>query len=333
MLNSIAISSRIRLARNISGLPFPNKLSDIESSNSISMAIFDILGEEYSFRKLKNLNNMQCLKLFESHVVSKELIDNKDISSYAVSPDEKIIVMINEEDHIKQQCIVDGFDLEQCYAKLSKIDNTILNKLDIAFSSEFGFLTACPTNVGTALRASVLLFLPALTLNGAIGSLIESLNQNGLSVKNYFGEENISQGYLYVISNKYTLGVSEQEIIEIVNKSVKRIIEMEEIARESLKKLQRDVIIDMAYRAYGVLTNSYLLANNECIELLSKLRFANVCGLVKLRNSKIIDEMYTNIQPAHLMDYYSIELDDSEQGKFRAKYVSERLGNILIKGV
>ncbi len=332
MLNSIAISSRIRLARNISGLPFPNKLSDIESSSGVSKAIFDILGEDYSFRKLKNLNNLQCLKLLESRIITKELIDNKDISSYAISPDEKIIVMINEEDHIKEQCTIDGLDLEKCYERLSRIDNAILNKLDIAFSSEFGFLTACPTNIGTAMKVSVLLFLPALTLNGAISSLIETLNQNGLLVKDYFTEGN-NQDFFYTISNKYTLGISEQEIIELVNKNVKRIIEMEEIARESLKKSQRDVIIDMAYRAYGILTNSYLLASDECIEQLSKLRFANVCGLVKIRNSKVVDELYTTIQSAHLMDYYSIELSEKEQYKFRAKFVSESLANILVKGV
>ena len=333
MLNLIAISSKVKFARNISGIPFPNKLSDFESASGVSKALFDILGEDYNYRRLKNLNNIQCLKLFEDGLISRELIENKDISGFAISPDEKIVIMTNEENHIVEQCTFDGFDIEKCYEKLSKVDNIILNKLDIAFNSELGFLTSSPANVGTGMKASVILFLPALALSGAISGLIESLNQNGLSVSGIFDDELNYQGYFYKISNKYTLGVSEQEIVELVQKSVKKVIEMEEIARESLKKSQRDVIIDMSYRAYGLLTNSYMLGYDECIEELSKFRFGVVCGLVKMRNSKMIDDLYITMQSAHIMDTYSIELNKKEQSIFRAKFVSECLENKLIKGV
>lgn len=333
MINSIVISSRVRLARNLYDLPFPNKLCDFESAHNISKAIFEILGEDYEFRKLKNLSNNQCLLLLESHEISKELIGNKDIAGYAKSPDGQITIMINEEDHLREQCIINGFELKKCYQKLSDIDDIILNKIDIAFSKELGFLTACPTNVGTGMRASVMMFLPALTLNGAIKQIIDSLEQKGITVRGLYGENSSCSGYFYQISNKFTLGLSEEEIVEMVEKNVNKIIEMEETARKTLQNVNESVIIDMSYRAYGILTNSYTISTDECIELLSKLRFGVVLGLVKFKNPCIIDELYTNVQPAHLMDYYSLELTPKEQDIFRAKYIYENLDNKLIKGV
>lgn len=333
MINSIVISSRVRLARNFKDLPFPNKLSDLESANSVSRAIFEILGEDYEYRRLKHLSLNQCLMLLERHIISKELIDNKDISGYAISPDESIIIMINEEDHLREQCILNGFELKNCYEKISKIDDLILNKIDMAFSKDLGFLTACPTNVGTGMRASVMLFLPALTMNGAMKQLIESLNQNGLTVRGIYGEDSDCEGYFYQISNKYTLGLNEQDILELVEKNVKKIIDMEETARKTLIQMNKSVIIDMCYRSYGTLCNCYMLSSEECLKLLSKLRFGVVCGLIKFKNAKIIDELYTNIQMAHLIDYYNLELNPKEQTIFRAKYVSENLENKLIKGV
>ena len=333
MINSIVISSRVRLARNLYDLPFPNKLCDFESAHNISKAIFEILGEDYEFRKLKNLSNNQCLLLLESHEISKELIGNKDTAGYAKSPDGQITIMINEEDHLREQCIINGFELKKCYQKLSDIDDIILNKIDIAFSKELGFLTACPTNVGTGMRASVMMFLPALTLNGAIKQIIDSLEQKGITVRGLYGENSSCSGYFYQISNKFTLGLSEEEIVEMVEKNVNKIIEMEETARKTLQNVNESVIIDMSYRAYGILTNSYTISTDECIELLSKLRFGVVLGLVKFKNPCIIDELYTNVQPAHLMDYYSLELSPKEQDIFRAKYIYENLDNKLIKGV
>ena len=333
MVDSIVISSRVRLARNIYDLPFPNKLCDFESAMGVSKAIFEILGEDYEYRRLKNLTNNQCLMLLESHTISKELIGNKDISGYAKSSDGTITIMINEEDHLREQCILSGFQLKKCYEKLNQIDNQILDNIDIAFSKKLGFLTSCPTNVGTGMRASVMMFLPALTFNGSIKQLIESLEQNGLTVRGLFGEDSSCDGYFYQISNKYTLGISEQETLDLVEKHIKIIIDMEEKARKTLLSINESVIMDMCYRAYGILTNSYVLSVNECVELLSKLRFGIVLNLFKFRNASIIDELYTTVQPAHLMDYYNLDLSLKEQDIFRAKFVSENLENKLIKGV
>ena len=333
MINPIVISSRIRLARNFHDLPFPNKLSDFESATSVSKAIFAILGDDYEFRRLKHMDSNACLMLLENHIISKELIDSKDISGYALSPDGLVTIMINEEDHLRLQCILDEFDLKKCYDKLNIIDEKILDKIDMAYSSELGFLTSCPSNVGTGMRASVMLFLPALSFNGVMKQLIETLSQNGLVVRGLFGEDSACDGYFYQISNRYTLGLNEQEIIDLVTKNVSKIIEMENSSRNTLKEVNKNVILDMCYRAYGILTNSYIMPLEEAIMQLSKLRFGVVLGLFKFKNPKIIDELYTTIQPAHLMDYYSLDLNPMEQNIFRAKFLSENLENKLIKGV
>ncbi len=333
MINPIVISSRIRLARNFHDLPFPNKLSDFESATSVSKAIFAILGDDYEFRRLKHMDSNACLMLLENHTISKELIDSKDISGYALSPDGLVTIMINEEDHLRLQCILDEFDLKKCYDKLNIIDEKILDKIDMAYSSELGFLTSCPSNVGTGMRASVMLFLPALSFNGVMKQLIETLSQNGLVVRGLFGEDSACDGYFYQISNRYTLGLNEQEIIDLVTKNVSKIIEMENSSRNTLKEVNKNVILDICYRAYGILTNSYIMPLEEAIMQLSKLRFGVVLGLFKFKNPKIIDELYTTIQPAHLMDYYSLDLNPMEQNIFRAKFLSENLENKLIKGV
>ena len=322
MIEPVVMSVRIRLARNFHDLPFPNKLSDLESATSVSKAIFAILGDDYEFRRLKHMDPNACLMLLENHTISKELIDNKDISGYAKSADNQITVMINEEDHLRLQCIMNEFDLKKCYLKLSEIDDKILDKIDMAYSKELGFLTSCPTNVGTGMRASVMLFLPALSFNGVMKQLVETLSQNGLVVRGLFGEDSACEGYFYQISNRYTLGLSEEEIIEMENQ-----------ARKTLKQVNKNVILDMCYRAYGLLTNSYMMTLEEAIMQLSKLRFGVVMGLVKFKSPKIIDELYAQIQPAHLMDYYSLDLNLLEQSIFRAKFLSENLENKLIKGV
>ena len=314
MIEPVVISSRIRLARNFHDLPFPNKLSDLESATSVSKAIFAILGDDFEFRRLKHMDSNSCLRLLENHTISKELIDNKDISGYAMSPDGQVTVMINEEDHLRLQCIINEFDLKKCYIKLSEIDDKILGKIDMAYSKELGFLTACPTNV-------------------VMKQLVETLSQNGLVVRGLFGEDSACEGYFYQISNRYTLGLTEEEIIDLVTKNVSKIIEMELSSRKTLKQVNKNVIIDMCYRAYGLLTNSYMMPLDEAIMQLSKLRFGVVLGLVKLKNPKIIDDLYTLIQPAHLEDYYSLDLNALEQSIFRAKFLSENLENKLIKGV
>ena len=330
-ISPIVISSRVRYARNLAGIPFPSRLTDPELALSISKAIFEIFGEEFEFRQLKNLTQGQCLMLLERHIISKELISNIDISSYAVSQDEKISIMINEEDHIREQCILPGLNLKACLQQLNLVDDKILEAMDIAYSKNYGFLTSCPTNVGTGMRASVMLFLPALSISGAMPKVIENAKLANLTVRGLYGEGSDADGYFYQISNKTTLGQSEEDIIKSVEEFVQRIVEMEEKSQKTLITLNKSVILDMCLRAYGVLTNCYTLGTSECLTLLSKLRFGISCGLIKVKNIDI-DELYYLVQYAHLENYYELELNPKERDIFRAKFVGEVLSGKLIKG-
>ena len=330
-LSSIVISSRVRLARNFEGIPFPIRLTDNELAMSISKAVFEVFGEDYEFRKLKNLTSSQCMMLLERRIISKELIGNKDIASYALSEDQKISIMINEEDHIREQCIMDGLCLKACYEQISAVDDKLLKNFDIAYSKQWGFLTACPTNVGTGMRASVMLFLPGLTISGAMNRIMQNAKLEGVTIRGFYGEGSDADGFFYQISNKRTLGMTEIEIVEKVEGFVQKVVEMEEKARQTITTLNKSVILDMCYRAYGVLTNCYTISTAECLSFLSKLRFGVSANLIKLKNVDI-DELFYLVQSAHIEDYYQIELTPKERDIFRAKYIGEMLCGKLIKG-
>lgn len=331
MKNNIIISSRIRLARNLKGLPFPSRLSDDDVAESITKAIYEVFGEDFSFRRLKNMTSNQCLMGLENRTLSKELLDNKDISSFAISEDECISIMINEEDHIREQCIKKGFCLDECYEAISKIDDRLVENLDMAFSEKLGFLTASPTNIGTGMRASVMMFLPALTISGTIKNIITNMEAKGLTVRGLYGEGSSAEGYFYQISNQVTLGLGENEIIEMVKTNVENILELENSAQKTIINLSESVIMDMCLRAYGTLTNCYILGAMECVGLLSKVRFGVTSGLIKLKNPSLLDKLYDEIQPAHLMNYFELEMSPKERDVFRAKYVRESLRNKLVE--
>ena len=234
LFDNIAISSRIRLARNVDGLKFYTKLqSDIDAkyiTNSVMKTLekFDV----FNFLSLKELSLNECNALFEKHLISKELIENKDISSVAISEDEKIIVMINEEDHIREQCLEKGFNLYKPYRRLSKIDDEILESLPIAYDKNLGFITASPNNLGTGMRASVMLFLPALDKSGKIENIIQDAKLNGLTVRGIFGEGSKAQGYFYQISNQNSLGLCEDEIIDNVSQFIYNVCSLEDEERK-----------------------------------------------------------------------------------------------------
>lgn len=330
-MESIVISSKIRLARNIQDLPFPNKLSDFENAKGVAKAIYEIFGDEFTYTSLKNMPQQKQLLLLENGTISNALSDNKDIASFASNPDKNIVILINEDDHIREICKLPGESLDLCYDRLNKVDNKILNKLDISYSKNLGFLTASPKNVGTAMKASVELFLPALNFNNAIEQISQSLLQSGLILKN--DETYGKDGYFYILHNKYTLGLSESDIINTVKKGAQVLVDLEQKARKTLLDVNKTVIMDMCLRSYGILTNSYILPYDECIEKLSKIRFGMVLGLIKIKNPSIVDDLFCQSNLGHLQDFYSLELNSIEEKIFRAKFVMESLENKLIKGV
>lgn len=324
--DSIAISSRIRLARNVEGLQFYTKMqSDVDAAyitGSVMRTLekFDV----FNFFSLKELSLNECNALFEQHLISHELIENKDISGVAISEDGNIIVMINEEDHIREQCIEKGFNLYKPYRRLSKIDDEILRSLPIAYDENFGFITASPSNLGTGMRASVMLFLPAIELSGKIENTIIRAKENGLTVRGIYGEGSKALGYFYQISNQGSLGLDENEIIDKVSEFIYSLCNEEKEMRNILLEEDYDKYKDMTLRAYGVLTNCYSLAEDEMMELLAKVKLGQVLGFIDIKSDEKYQKLFYEGLSANLAEIFEF-FDKKKENIIRAEYISNKV--------
>lgn len=328
--DSIAISSRIRLARNIAGHKFYTKLVDDNEAEELTSSVMENLEDfgVFNFLSLKELSLSECNALFEQHLISRELIANKDISSLAISEDEKIIIMINEEDHIREQALEKGFNLYKPYRRLKKIDNALLNNLDIAFDEELGFITASPSNLGTGMRASVMVFLPALERLGKIGELIDRAGFSGLTIRGIYGEGSKAIGGFYQISNQGLHTLSESEIIDKVSEFIFSICNEEKEARELILERERDELIDETRRAYGILTNCNCLEEKEMMELLSLVKFGAVLGFFKIKNEDKFQKLYYEGASANLKEIFGFENQKKEKLK-RAEYISSKVKSYI----
>lgn len=326
IFDNIAIMSRIRLARNVDGLKFYTKLQSDIDANYITNAVIKTLEkfDVFNFISLKDLSLNECNALFEQHLISKELIENKDISGIAISEDEKIIVMINEEDHIREQCLERGFNLYKPFRRLSSIDDEIINNLPIAFDNDLGFITASPSNLGTGMRASVMLFLPACVLLNKLEELIVSANENGLTFRGIYGEGSRGVGYFYQVSNQASLGMDENEIIDKVSEFIYSICQKEKELRDYILEKERDVYKDKALRAYGILTNCYMLEEEEMIELLSQIKLGQVLGFLDIKNDDKFQKLYFEGMHANLKEIFEFS-DEKKENIIRASYISNKV--------
>lgn len=328
MSKDIVISSRIRLARNFEDFNFPIRLSDDDAKKVVANVWNSLnVGNNFVLHTLSKMDINSCVKYLERHMISRELLDNKDISAFITNKAENVVVMINEEDHVREQCILKGFALDEAYEKLCEIDKSICENNKIAWSEELGYLTACPSNLGTGMRASVMMFLPALTKTGAIGEVIKTYQELGFAVRGCLGEGSEAQGYLYQISNQTTMGQSEEQIIGCVKNVAKKVCELENEAREILFQTKCDQIKDATYRAYGILSNSYMMTESEFTKLLSDLRLGYCLGLIEFRNPNILEEIEVSSQPANLIERFGEELNEEKKNKFRADYLCRALKN------
>ncbi len=323
---NIAISSRIRLARNVDGLKFYTKLQSDVDAKYITGAVMKTLEkfDVFNFLSLKDLSLNECNALFEQHLISKELIENKDISGVAISEDEKIIVMINEEDHIREQCIEKGFNLYKPFRRLSQIDDEILATLPIAFDEKLGFITASPSNLGTGMRASVMLFLPACEIEGKIPDLIARAKDNGLTVRGIYGEGSKALGYFYQISNQGSLGLGEDEIIDKVSEFIYSVCTLEEEMRAVLLQEECDKYRDICLRAYGVLTNCHTLDEGEMIDLLAKVKLGQTLGFVDITSNDKFQKLFYEGSSANLKEIFEF-FEEKEEKIIRAKYISNKV--------
>jgi len=321
-VNNLVVSSRVRLARNLEGVPFKTK----------AKGAFEGVGG--TIRRC-NANFVQiptsalapemANALFEQHLISNNLLDNKINSQIVARKDNKIVVMLGEEDHIRIQSLRTGFDLETAFAEAKKIDADIVKDHSIAWRKDFGFLTSCPTNLGTGMRASVMIFLPALTITGQMDLIIEQLSNQRLTVRGVYGEGSEAQGYMYQISNQACFGMTEKAIIDMVQNVTMQIVKLEYKAQNDLMKRSPDEVIDNVMRAWGLLTNAYLLSSTEAVENLALLKLGSCLGIIKFKNQGILDDLFFIIQPQTLVIRDNRASSTIERDKIRASTVCKHL--------
>lgn len=328
----VAISSRIRLARNFAGFNFFTKLSNVDDAEFILATTKKVLDEygDFDFIRLKSLSLNECNALLERHIISKELIENKDISAVAISSDEHTIVMMNEEDHIRAQCIYSGLNLYRPYREIKKLDDKLLSEIDIAYNSRLGFITASPSNLGTGMRASVMLFLPAIEKRGEFDMMKKEVYSKGLTIRGLYGEGTNSYGSFYQISNQNSLGKSEGEIIEEVLDEISSICEMELSAREDILSNDHLNLKDEIFRAYGILSECACLSETEMIKLLSLVKFGGVLGFFKIKE-KEFEKLFTEGSTANLKELSNL-FEIKKEEVVRAEYINRKIKELVLKG-
>lgn len=326
----IVLSSRIRYARNIKDIYFPHKLKENEGKDivrKIEEAFYSStnMEEEYKTFYLWQLQPIDSRAYLEKHLISNKLILNSSKSAFIVNKDETISIMINEEDHVRLQCITAGLNLQDAYNFAEKIDNLLEENLDYAYEEKLGYLTACPTNIGTGLRASVMIHLPALSMNNEMNGVLNALTQVGMTIRGLYGEGSKAIGNIYQISNQITLGLSEKEIIDNLKAVVNQIISEEKLAREKLLNSYKYELQDKIYRSLGILKSAILLDANECLNLLSDVRFGVEMGIINDISKELLNELLVDTQPAMLQKLCSEKLSDKLKDINRAKLVREKL--------
>lgn len=325
------VSTRVRLARNLEGYPFPSHLKNEQQAKEIIRLVSSGLSrlDEFKLHYIDNISDEQAVCMMENHLISPKLIQNRGLSAVLINREENVSVMINEEDHLREQCIVKGLDLSLAYETMSEIDSCISGAMNFAYDDRLGFLTACPTNLGTGLRASVMLFLPALTINGIMPRVIRSISRLGLTVRGVYGEGSDAQGYMYQISNEVTLGVTEEDILSEVEDVVNKICQLEEVERGNLRKGSSALEIqDECLRAYGILTNCAKISTREFVDLSAKVKLGACIGYINIPDVSEIDDLVVKLSPSNITAAAEKQLTPLERDVYRAQYCNKAFRNM-----
>ncbi len=330
--NDIVISSRIRLARNIQDKIMPT-LMNKEQANEIKNMVFNSINKSNSAIahqfKLIDMESSPPLEkqiLVEKHLISPDLAKSR-IGSVILQENEEISIMVNEEDHIRMQCILPGFQLNQVWNMADKVDDLIEESISFSFDENLGYLTACPTNVGTGLRASVMLHLPCMVLTGQINSLMEAITKVGLTIRGLYGEGSEFVGDLFQVSNQITLGFSEEEIITKLHSVVKETIKRERQIRKYLQDYNPLNMEDKIYRSYGTLKYARSITSEECMKLLSYVRLGIDLGYIEDIDIQVINHLMIHTQAGMLQKEYNKTMDEKERDQVRSQYIRESLNN------
>ncbi|MDG2380134.1 MAG: protein arginine kinase [Pirellulaceae bacterium] len=327
--SDIVISSRIRLARNLADFPFVRRCTDHDRA-AIESTVRDRL-ERCSdlsgliFLDVADMESVDRQFLVERQLISRELAESAGARAVAIDAEEQHSLMINEEDHLRIQLMKSGLDLESTWAQINEIDDLIESQLNYAFHDQLGYLTACPTNVGTGMRVSVMLHLPALVITRQIDKVFRSLQKISLAVRGLYGEGSQAMGDFYQISNQITLGRDEQELIRQVGDVVPVLIDYERRAREYLVRESQKDLHDRVSRAYGILCTAQTISSEETMHLLSSVRMGVNLGLIQDVEIPTINQLFIHTQPAHLQKIRGIELGTADRNIERALYLQRHL--------
>jgi len=325
----IVISSRIRLARNLADFPFVSRASAQDRTQiekALRQRILDIVVEsDLLYVDIEQLEGVDRQFLVERHLISREHAESEGARAVAIDRREKFSLMINEEDHLRIQVMQSGLNLDSVWEQINRIDDLVEEKVTYAFDDRLGYLTACPTNVGTGMRVSVMLHLPALVITRQIDKVFRSLQKISLAVRGLYGEGSQAMGDFYQISNQITLGRSEQELIKQIGDIVPVIIDYERQARDFLVKESHENLHDQVSRAYGILRTARTITSEETMHLLSSVRMGVNLGLIPELEIPDVNQLFIHTQPAHLQKLSGTELDTTDRNIERAQYLRRYL--------
>ncbi|WP_026478135.1 protein arginine kinase [Alkaliphilus transvaalensis] len=329
--SDIVISSRIRIARNLAETPFPYLLDEQqgeEITNRVYQAIIEGnegLKNEFQLLLMKKLDKIERLNYIENHLISPDLAKNTTKGSMLINQEETISLLVNEEDHLRIQCLLPGLQLDETYGIADKIDDLIEEKLSYAFDEELGYLTSCPTNLGTGIRASVMMHLPVLNMTGYINGIFQASSQIGITIRGLYGEGTEFLGNIFQISNQVTLGITEEEIIKNLKDVATQIIQKERLLRENLFKDKRIELEDRIFRSYGLLRNARIMTTNEAMKLISDVKLGITLGLLNEVTLEKMNQLIPFIQIGHLQKKYNSELTEAERDFRRAEVIRNML--------
>jgi protein arginine kinase len=328
---AVVLMTRIRLARNVAGVPFPGWAKTARRGEIFDLCREAVVGTPAMKRSLAvavdEMTDLEKQILVERHLISRELSGAKAGSGVVISRDQTHSVMINEEDHLRIQVLRAGFQLKKTWNTINELDSAIEEKIDYAFSPSLGYLTACPTNLGTGMRASAMMHLPALVISSQMEKVVRAVNQLGMVVRGLFGEGSDASGSIFQISNQTTLGESEDEIIKRLGSVLSSIVEHELNARQRLIEADPGKLFDKIGRAYGILQNSHVLSSSEAMNLLSLLRLGIDLSIFPEVNRSTIDRLFIEAQPGHLQHAQKGEFDPAQRDLLRAGRLRAEFAN------
>lgn len=329
--SDIVLSSRIRFARNLAQVPFPTSRNEEDLSR-----VLEYVEQEFNNQSFKSFKQFELIKmnelkpiekrvLVEKHLISPHLAENNNVGGVLISHNEQASIMVNEEDHLRIQVYYSGFELEKALKNALDLDDWIEERIQFAFDERRGYLTSCPTNVGTGMRASVMMHLPALTMTKQMNQIIPEINKLGLVVRGIYGEGSEALGQLYQVSNQLTLGKSEEEIVNDLSSIVRQLINSERKARERIVNQLGIQLENRIFRSYGILTHSRIIESKEAQKCISDVRLGIELGLIEGVSRQTINELMVFTQPGFLQQYAKKRLTPHDRDIFRADLIRERL--------